>query len=259
MSGDTVRDFYDHLAGDYHLLYQDWPAAVAGQGRALDRVLRGSLGAGPSTVLDAACGIGTQAIGLAACGHSVVGMDSSPVAAVRAAEEARTRGLRLPTLAGDMRALPFDGGWADAVVCADNALPHLLTAVEVDTALGEMWRVLRPGGLLVLTTRDYDALRAAKPAGQPPKSVDSAMGRAITFQLWHWDDDGERYDFEMFRLTEGGDGWAVRVGAARYWALTRAQLTEFVIEAGFTQPAWHSPEETGFFQPVLTAHRSGPA
>jgi hypothetical protein len=42
MSEPSVRDFYDELAHDYHLMFRDWDAG---------------------TVLDCSCGIGTQAIG----------------------------------------------------------------------------------------------------------------------------------------------------------------------------------------------------
>jgi glycine/sarcosine N-methyltransferase len=60
----SVRDFYDGLASDYHLFYDDWEAAVQRQGAALDRLIKGLH---PSAVelLDCSCGIGTQAIGLA--------------------------------------------------------------------------------------------------------------------------------------------------------------------------------------------------
>lgn len=53
-----------------------------------------------------------------------------------------------------------------------------------------------------------------------------------------------------------GDGWAVRVRRSAYWALTRGQLTDAVLDAGFSDVGWHEPESSGFFQPVLTAQRA---
>lgn len=85
MSEPSVRDFYDDLAHDYHLMFRDWDASMAYQAEVLGGLVRQSLGAGPHTVLDCSCGIGTQAIGLALAGHQVVGSDLSPVAAARAA------------------------------------------------------------------------------------------------------------------------------------------------------------------------------
>lgn len=98
-----------------------------------------------------------------------------------------------------MRRLPFPDGRFDTVVCADNSLPHLLTGQDVHAALAEMRRVLRPGGLLLVSTRHYDDLLRDRPASTPPQvhgNVDCADGeeRTVTFQLWHWHDDGEHYD-----------------------------------------------------------------
>ncbi|MFE6866379.1 class I SAM-dependent methyltransferase [Kitasatospora sp. NPDC057692] len=268
----SVARFYDHLAADYHRVYADWEASVERQGASLDALLRARLGDAPADLLDCACGIGTQAIGLAAHGHRVTGTDLSPAAAARAAREAAARGLHLPTAAADMRRLPCADGRFDAVVCADNALPHLLAAADVRTAFAELHRVLRPGGLLLLSVRPYDELRRDRPTSTAPQVATDEHGRrTVTFQLWHWHDDGERYDLELFRLAhrDGGEdgesgedadreGWgAVRVHRTSYWALTRDQLSGFAAEAGFTAVEWQPPSATGFFQPVLLARAAG--
>ncbi|MFD0363639.1 methyltransferase domain-containing protein [Nocardia sp. GCM10030253] len=253
MTGESVRGFYDQLAESYHLLYRDWSAAIVRQGDVLYGLIQQEIGDGSATILDAACGIGTQSLGLAAHGHRVVAVDLSPVAATRAAGEAAVRGLALPTAAADMRALPFRADSFDAVVCADNALPHLLTPADLRAALGEMRRILRPGGLLMATTRDYDALLETHPQSTAPQATTTSHGRAISFQLWNWHNDGEHYDLELFQLTSHHDVWSTHIGRATYWALTRQQLTDFARTAGFERPVWHFPEQTGFFQPALTA------
>ncbi|MFJ2158342.1 class I SAM-dependent methyltransferase [Streptomyces sp. NPDC087856] len=253
----SVREFYDALAADYHLIFPDWDASMTAQARALDAVVRARLGAGPHRVLDCSCGIGTQAIGLARVGHRVVGSDLSPAAVARAAAEAAARGAVLPVTVADMRELPYREAVFDAVVCADNSLPHLLTADDIRTALAGMRRVLRDGGLLLLTVRDYDEIRAARPTSTPPQVSTTARGRAVTFQLWHWHDDGERYDLEHFQLVPATDGgWEVRVRRTAYWALTRAELSDAVADSGFSGVSWHEPEASGFYQPILTARRT---
>jgi len=57
--------FYDQLAPHYHLLYGDWEAAISRQGNALSDLLAAQGIAPGATILDAACGIGTQSIGAA--------------------------------------------------------------------------------------------------------------------------------------------------------------------------------------------------
>jgi SAM-dependent methyltransferase len=252
----SVRDFYDDLAPDYHQIFPDWDKSMARQGGVLDELVRDRLGAGPHKVLDCSCGIGTQAIGLALRGHQVVGSDLSPRAAARAATEAAARGAVLPAAAADMRLLPFASSAFDVVVCADNSLPHLLSAQDVEQALLGMRRVLRDGGLLVITVRSYDEARRTRPASTPPQVAEASDGKVISFQLWNWHEDGERYDLEHFQLVPAADTWTVRHRRTTYWALTRAQSTRFVAEAGFTDITWHTPESTGFYQPVLTARRA---
>ncbi|MFF7070606.1 class I SAM-dependent methyltransferase [Streptomyces pseudovenezuelae] len=253
MTDSSTRDFYDSLAPDYHRIFADWDASMARQAAALGALL----GPGPHRVLDCSCGIGTQAIGLALAGHRVVGSDLSPVAATRAAAEATARGARLPAAAADMRRLPFVSSVFDVVVCADNSMAHLLTASDVAAALADMRRVLREGGRLLLTLRDYDELRRTRPGAAPPQVSEGSDGRVITFQLWHWHEDGERYDQEYFQLRQGGDEWAVQVRRTTSWALTRAQLTRFAGAAGFVDVRWHDPASSGFYQPVLTARAAG--
>ncbi|WP_335934854.1 class I SAM-dependent methyltransferase [Streptomyces sp. PTD5-9] len=280
----AVARFYDELAADYHLVYADWDAGMARQGEALDKLIRAKPGhGGPARVLDCSCGIGTQAIALALRGHRVTGTDISRSAAARAAREAAARGVRLSAATADMRRLPFADARFDTVVCADNSLPHLLTEADVHAALAEMRRVLRPGGLLVVSTRPYDEILRARPTSTAPQTSSAPTGRTVTFQLWNWHDDGERYDLEHFQLLpigggsggepasglgdknehgnengrgddhEGHDGWRVRVRRSTYWALTRRQLTDLATGAGFDAPKWHTPDSTGFFQPILTA------
>jgi SAM-dependent methyltransferase len=231
--------FYDGLAGTYDLMFPDWDGSMARQALQLSEFIPAG-----ARVLDCACGIGTQAIGLAMRGYDVVGADLSPVAVARAGVEASSRGVVLPSLAADMRALPFADSSFDVVLAADNALPHLLTSDDVLTALREMRRVLRPGGRLILSTRDYDEIRRERPLSTPP-SV--GPGRVVWFQLWHW--DGDQYELEMFQLREA-EAWRVVVGKARYWAITRHELTELVKLAGFGYPEWSLH---AYYQPLMVA------
>ncbi|WP_030159565.1 class I SAM-dependent methyltransferase [Glycomyces sp. NRRL B-16210] len=248
-----VARFYDQLTPDYHLVYADWEQSMERQGKVLDAMIRAGLGMERAAVLDCSCGIGTQAIALGRRGHRVTGTDISVAALARAAREALGRGVPLALAAADMRALPFADGAFDAVVSADNSLPHLLTEEDVRAALSQMRRVLRVGGLLVVSVRDYDAILRSRPASTPPQTSALERGRAVTFQLWDWHSDGERYDLEHFQLVPDGSDWTVEVRRTSYWALTRRRLTGFVLEAGFAEPQWRAAARNGFFQPVLTA------
>lgn len=242
-----IRRFYDDLADDYERIYADWEASSRRQAQVL-----GALLPADAFVLDCAAGIGTQLLGLAALGHRVVGSDLS-LAALRKA--AARGGPTVGLAAADMRALPFAAATFDAVVCADNALPHLLTAADVRLALVEMRRVLVPGGLVLVSTRDYDELRRSRPAATPVGVHRDPDAVTAGFQLWRWDDDGERYDLDHLLVTGDAAGWSVRARRSRYWAVTRQVLADLATAAGLVDVRWLLPAESGFVQPLLLARR----
>lgn len=143
---DTVRAFYDQLAGSYHLIFADWQASITRQAAILDRLIQTELGPGPHTILDCACGIGTQAIGLARLGHRVHATDLSPAAVARAEREATAAGVSLTFGVADMRDLSRQVPVTfDVVLACDNALPHLLTDHDLRLATANIASKLRPG------------------------------------------------------------------------------------------------------------------
>lgn len=144
----------------------------------------------------------------------------------------------------------------DVVLSADNSLPHLLTLDDLECATRAMAAALRPGGLLLASIRDYDALLERKPASTSPAFAGSPGGRRITFQLWAWEADGRTYALEMFVLKEiRAAEWTVTTHRARYRALTRAELTAALETAGIVDAEWILPDRSGFFQPVVRGVR----
>ena len=136
----STTDFYDALAPYYHLIFADWDASIAWQGEQLDALIRRCGPPGARSVLDVACGIGTQALALAAKGYDVTASDLSPAAVERARHEARSRGLDVALTVADMRGVQdHHGRTFDVVLCADNALPHLLNDDDIARALGQFF------------------------------------------------------------------------------------------------------------------------
>jgi SAM-dependent methyltransferase len=277
---DSVTGFYDGLADEYHLLFADWDASVRRQGGILERLIAEQIGDGPKQVLDCSCGIGTQAIGLALRGHRVHGTDLSPAAVARAEREAARLGASLTTDVADLRALDAVPGRYDVVLSCDNAVPHLLTDADLSLAAAGMYAKLRPDGLLVVSIRDYDALLAERPRAERvhaelPRVFDRPDGRQIAFQVWDWDADAPIYTVHQYIVREqpagaareqsdgtprepaAGPGqasrWQTHHEATTYRAIQRAELSEIVEQAGFRDVAWRLPDETGYYQPILTA------
>lgn len=93
-------------------------------------------------VLDLGCGTGRLTRAIADSGATVVGTDSAPDMVARA----RAAHPELPFVRADARALPFVRSF-DAVF--SNAVLHWIDAENQDDVLGEVRRVLEPGGRFV--------------------------------------------------------------------------------------------------------------
>ena len=256
--GDSVRAFYDELAESYHLIFADWHGSMLRQAAALNTLIESDLGPGPHTILDAACGIGTQAIGLALLGHRVHATDLSPGAVARAEREALARGASLSFGVADLRTLETQvAGKFDVVLACDNALPHLLTDDDLFSAVRNMAAKLRTGGIFLASIRDYDRLVQERPRGEGPRVFDDIGGRRTAFQVWDWSDTGSTYELHQFVVRQDGAGWRTDHFSVEYRALLAADLVRALRHAGFALAGvhWHEPEETGYFQPIVTARK----
>ena len=252
---ESVKQFYDDLAAEYHCVYADWDLAIERQSSALDRLIgRGSLASEP-VVLDCSCGTGTQAIGLAQRGYEVFGSDLSPKAVARAESEAARRDLNIRLAVADVRELEgVFGRDFDVVISCDNSLPHLLTDEDLTLALRNIRNVLTDHGLFIASIRDYDRLLLERPSSMAPVLSGVPGEETITFQIWDWSDDSDTYLLRFFIVDQPSGGWRVKEIGTRYRALRRQQLAAAMESAGFTGIVWHAPERSGYHQPIVTAH-----
>jgi glycine/sarcosine N-methyltransferase len=248
--------FYDDLAGTYDRIFTDWEQSVLDQGRRLDQLVRSELGDRQHRVLDCAAGIGTQLIGLARHGHHVAGADISGGALRRARLEARRTGVPAPLAAADMRRMPYADGSFDAVVCADNAIAHLLDDGDLARALAEMRRVLRGGGLVVVTLRDYERLGQERPPVLPTHLSRNDRGLTVTVPICDWSPDGRRYLLRQLQISEQpSGGWVAVERRVQCRAYGRAEVRWAAETAGLAGVRWVTPAERYFYQPVLLATR----
>jgi len=162
-SGRAIQDMFAGVAPRYDLLNHLLSANLDALWRrraaaALD------LPPGPpgEPALDLCCGTGDQATALARRGARVAAADFClPMLALARRKFAREEGAPRPAaLAADALALPFPAGrFAGATVSFG-----LRNVADLDAALGELARVLRPGGRLAV-------LEFAVPRAQPLKAL----------------------------------------------------------------------------------------
>jgi SAM-dependent methyltransferase len=114
-----------------------------------DQILRGNIAPG-MTVVDAGCGYGRNLVYLLRMGCRVLALDADPdgVAHVRALAAELAPGLPAENfVSGAIERMPWADGVADVVVC--NSVLHFARDERQFLAMvEEMWRLVRPGGML---------------------------------------------------------------------------------------------------------------
>jgi SAM-dependent methyltransferase len=249
-----VKECYDVLADYYDLIFDDWNLSIARQAAALAPILVRECGPIESVrLLDCACGIGTQTLGLLSLGFSVVGCDLSPRAIARATKEAVARGFHPSFSVADMLDLNsvIESDF-NAVICMDNALPHLESKAQLIQAATQMRAKLRRGGSLMASIRDYDQLIDSKPAVHGPAFYADGENRRIVFQVWDWIEE-RRYQFHLYITRQTSNVWQTIHATSLYRAVLRNELHEVLELSGFDNIRWISPAESAFYQPIVLA------
>jgi ubiquinone/menaquinone biosynthesis methyltransferase len=166
-----------------------------------------------AAALDLACGTGDIAFAVAARGANVVGLDLTPRMLELARRKRQAGSGATQFLAGDMMALPFRDGCVDIVTTGYG----IRNVPILEPAIGEIRRVLRPGGLFLSLdfNRPDSAVVRAVYLGYLA-FVGSALGHAL-----HKDPDTYRYIPETIRRYPGA-----------------ALVADLIVAQGFASCEW---------------------
>lgn len=248
-----TQSFYDNLASQYDKLFLDWYATTQEQAVILDRIFENNGYDKSVHILDCACGIGTQAIGLATLGYHITASDISEGALTQARERAERNHLQISFTNADFCALSkVFAEQFDIVIAMDNALPHMLTRNDLESAIKSIVKRIAEGGMFVASIRDYDALLMSKPPYSPPYIHQTDKGQRVAFQTWKW--NGENYSLVQY-IIDDEDTLQVGKFECEYRATRREELTNLLIANGCSKVTWLFPEETGFYQPIVIAKK----
>jgi SAM-dependent methyltransferase len=182
-----MADPYESLAADYDWIFDDDALANGGaiNQPATARLLQRTSHAG--AVLDAACGTGIDAAVLARRGFNVWAADGSGAMVEGAAARFRREGLEIPLLRCLWADLPaaIDKRF-DVVLCTGNALVHAVGRDAMVQALTGLRRMVRPGGHLVVDSRNWEKLHADHRIVHVAERVVTRQGRRC-FVLYAWE------------------------------------------------------------------------
>ena len=248
-----TQTFYDNLASQYHKLFLNWNAETHQQSMLLDRIFRDNGFDTSAHILDCACGIGTQAIGLAALGYPVTASDISIGELAEAKERAAKHGVQIRFAHADFCALSktFEDQF-DVVIAMDNALPHMLSSNALESAIRSIVNQIAPGGMFVASIRDYDSLLTNKPPYSPPYIHETGSGQRVSFQTWRW--NGDNYRLTQY-IIEDENLLQISKFECEYRATRREEMTSLLRAAGCSEVVWLFPEQTDFYQPIVIAKK----
>ena len=258
---------YDSLSFDYDR-FVNWPGRLTFELPFIQQQLAkiNPAPGQPLSILDAACGTGMHVVALAQQGYAVSGADLSVgmverarVNAAAAGVEARFTAAGFGVLAAEFKDQP--GFPFDAVVCLGNSLPHLLTRPELDAALADFSTCLKPGGLLLIQNRNFDAVMAQRQRWMDPQAYRETGHEWIFMRFYDFETDG-LINFNIVTLYRQDEGqWVQHINNSRLRPLLRGELAGALLSAGFQQITSYGGMDASPFDPdssgnlVITANK----
>lgn len=230
---DQLSSVYDHFV--------NWASRLAFEMPFLLEQLQ-PLGAleRPLNILDAACGTGMHAIELARRGARAAGADLSEKMIARARLNAAQAGVTVdfrPAGFGGLQAAFDDMLPMDALLCLGNSLPHVLSRPELHTTLADFAACLRPGGLLLIQNRNFDAVLNHRQRWMEPQAYTEGDAEWIFLRFYDFEADGT-ITFNLLTLHRiGREPWIQQTNATRLYPWRRDELETALREAGFTSIA----------------------
>jgi len=223
--------FYDTFSSDYDR-FVSWPGRLALEMPFLTSQLR-EIGA--NSVLDAACGTGMHTLALAQAGFKAAGADLSAGMIARAQFNAQAAGLEISfkTAGFGELAATFGSASFDSVFCLGNSLPHLLTPELLSAALADFALTLKPGGLVIIQNRNFDAVMAKRQRWMEPQAAREGQTEWLFQRFYDFEPDG-LLTFNIITLRrEGENAWNQSIQSAPLRPLLASELQTAFQKAGF--------------------------
>lgn len=174
------------------------------------------------------------ALALARHGYDIAATDASPAMIAEVRRHAEHEALRLTTSVCTWQGL-IDrfGPEFDLVFCGGNSIGHCRDETEMVASLAAMRSVLKPGGSLVLETRDWEALLAERVRFTCFGPRERGGRRCVPLYVWSFGEGpADAVVVEVVLPLEADGGVDLRSYRIVYHPFTMDQLVERAREAG---------------------------
>ena len=215
----------------YYDLFVNWPNRLVNE---LPFIVDRLRQVGARRIVDAACGTGQHGIALARAGYQVTCAEPAAGMLRQAARNAAEAQVAIePVPAGFSELHTALGGQFDAVLCLGNSLVHALTYQALVEALADFVAVLRPGGILIAQTRNYDRVLRERQRFMPLEAAEADGREYLFFRFLDFGED--LLTFNMVTMIKEGGVWRYEVGSTLHRPLTMVEADAALGEAGFRQ------------------------
>jgi glycine/sarcosine N-methyltransferase len=227
---------YDSFSANYDR-FVNWTARLQGEIPFIQQQLQriSSAQNGDISILDAACGTGMHAIALAKLGFKAAGADLSAGMIQKARLNAQEVEIGVPFEAVGFGGLAgvFGEHTFDALLCLGNSLPHLLSMSDLAAALADFVACLKPGGLLLIQNRNFDAVLSLQERWMEPQSHRIKGKEWIFLRFYDFLPDGLlRFNVITLQRKEQA-AWTQAVVESLLYPLRQAELSQALAAAGF--------------------------
>jgi glycine/sarcosine N-methyltransferase len=221
---------YDTFSARYDY-FVNWEQRLRHEMPFIERQL-GILGA--RRVLDVACGTGRHSVALAQAGYDVTGTDLSAGMIEQARKNAALadRQARF-VVAGFSQLRESVDGEFDALLCLGNSLPHVLTRDALRATVADFTAVLRRGGLVLMQSRNFDAVMANGNRWIGPQSYADDNQEWLFVRFYDFRPDGT-LTFNVLSLQrESGGAWSQEAEATTLRPWLHEEVLQAIADAGF--------------------------
>jgi len=244
-------EMYDSLSQEYDY-FVNWPERLAYELPFITAQIESLPGNHPPIrALDAACGTGMHAIALARRGYLAAGADLSSKMIERAIANAASAGVQADFQTAGFGELAGRFSDFDTLLCLGNSLPHVSSLDELVKTLADFAACLRPGGMLLVQQRNFDAVLAQRARWMKSERAGRLGEQEWLFvRFYDFDPDG-LITFNILTLARAGQGdWQQKVDSTRLYPLRWGELSDALVKAGFEQTVSYGSLSGEPFDPV---------
>lgn len=196
-------------------------------------------------VLDCACGTGWHLSMFHDMGLTSFGSDISPD--MLAIAKINLEGKYIPLKIEDFRTLGNSWGESfDMITCLTTSLPHMLTDVDVVTALTSMHNQLNDGGILVISNGITDALLTNKPKFIPAR----VLGNDAFYFVMEYPEN--QLIFNVVYVSKTDESFEDKFVSLTYNAMRKSVLERCFAKTFFRSVSYFGDYDMSGYDPLLS-------